>query len=531
MSDTASQGDPHEWVDLQVVDGLFTELLRLRPTWLQLADAAHTTLVERGHRPTEPERIVTAEVRAGSDLLGTVSVAASTADADGSDGAPFAEMVARLIAEAAYREVELESLTNELMDKYEEVTLLLDLSRAFRSDLDVDALSAVALEQAVAALEPERAWVAIAADGEAPLQVTAVHGPGPDLRAVVARGSGAAGLVAARREPLLLHPGEQRSAEIARWAGAGEALLGVAIAPEEDGEVDGAIIVVDGSSRRFTAGENRLLATIAAQLGSAVRDQRRLLTVREAERVQQELDIAASIQLGLLPQKAPSFAGTDLAGLCLPAASVGGDYYDLYVDRQGRLAVVIADVAGHSISSALLMTAARGVLRAEMLAGHAPNEVLAATNETLHDDLAGAGLFITIFCGRLDAGTGVFEYANGGQTLPILARADGTVEELDADGLPAGFLPEADFELGQVPFGPGDRLLLMTDGVVEARGPDDEMFGEARAMNLVASHEGDAQQLVDAIHDAVGAWTGGRPQADDITLVGVVGLHPTASGS
>jgi sigma-B regulation protein RsbU (phosphoserine phosphatase) len=177
-----------------------------------------------------------------------------------------------------------------------------------------------------------------------------------------------------------------------------------------------------------------------------------------------------------------------------------------------------------------MMTLARGVLRREILVGHAPHEVLAATNATLHDDLAGAGLFITIFCARLDPATGILEYANAGQTLPLLRRADGTVQELDAEGMPAGFLPDVEYDAGSTPFGPDDRLLLVTDGVVEARGDDGEFFGEARLHDLVAGHAGGAAALVDDVFSAVGAWMGTQPQTDDVTLVALAGRQVPAAG-
>jgi serine phosphatase RsbU (regulator of sigma subunit) len=526
MSGHPNPRPPAQWLDVELVFGLFEAIADPRPTWLRLVDADARVIVELGPTPIGQDAIESAEVRVGTELLGTISIAVEDGAAvDATGGAMLAEVVARILTDAASHEVELESLTTDLMDKYEEVTLLLDLSRAFRSDVDLDELCAVALEKAVEAVAPDTAWVALAPSDTAPLVVTASYRPGPQVGLEVPRGGGVAGILAARREMLLLHPGDQRPASVAVWADETRALLGVPLTVEEGGEVDGAIVVVAGPSRRFTAGEQRLLSTIASQLGAAVRDQRRLAAVRDAQRVQQELDIAASIQLGLLPRQPPVFPAGDVAGLCVPAASVGGDYYDLYVDQEGRLAVVVADVAGHSISSALMMTAARAVLRRELLAGSDPDAVLEATNTTLHDDLAGAGLFITIFCARFDPRTGILEYANGGQTLPLLARSDGAVQELDAEGLPAGFLPDAQYELGRTTFGAGDRLLLMTDGVVEARGAGGDLFGEERTRDLVAAHRGGSRALVDHVFTEVRAWMGDRPQADDVTLVAVTALE------
>lgn len=515
-------GAREDWIDFDLLVGVFGGITEVRPAWLRLANAEGRPIVETGRPPADPSAIATAEVRAGSEMLGLVSVA-------GAEAGPLAGLIAEVLARAAYREVEIESLTRDLLDKYEEVTLLLDLSRVFTADLDETALCAAALGMARDALGPEAAWVALAPDGGASLAVLATFGPEAPVDALGPLGGGIMDVVAVDRKPLILHPGEPRAAAVSRWSGT-SGVLGVALATEADGGVDGAIVATGDETRRFTAGESRLVGTIASQLGIAVRNHRMLAAARQAERVQQELDIAANIQLGLLPREPPAFPAGELAGRCVPAASIGGDYYDLLVDHEGRLALLIADVAGHSISSALMMTLARGVLRREILAGHAPHEVLAATNATLHDDLAGAGLFITIFCARLDPATGILEYANGGQTLPLLRRADGTVLELDAEGMPAGFLPDAEYDAESVPFGPGDSLLLVTDGVVEARGSDGELFGEARLRELVAGHAGGAAALADDVFAAVGRWMGTQPQTDDVTLVALAGRQPPRTG-
>lgn len=523
--DTGGSGDR---IDLGLVRALFAGLTYQRSAWLRFVDQQGCGLAESGERPAEDHRISSAEVRVGERHVGTIFGATNARAQDVSEGPTFTELVARTLAQILYHEMELDSLTAELLVKYEEITLLLDLSRAFRAELDAPGLCAAAVDKAVEAFDPDAVWVAVAPDGAAPLCVLAVAGSGPVAGREVARGEGCAGQVAASHEPLLLHPGEPlpRGAEMP-----GErapALLAAALSDQHEGGVDGAIVVSAGDHRRFTAGEGKLLSTTATQLGVALRNRRMLESIREAERAQQELNIAASIQHGLLPREQPQFPAGEVAGRCVPAASVGGDYYDFLVDADGRLAFVIADVAGHSVSSALMMALARGVLRREMAVGSNPADVLAATNAVLHDDLEGAGLFITIFCGRLDPRASVLEYANAGQTRPMLRRADGAVEDLDADGLPAGFLRDVEYELGRTAFSLDDTLLLVTDGIVEARDPSGEMFGEQRLRSLVADNEAPAAEFIDEALAVVAAWMGDRAQQDDITLVAIVGRARSA---
>lgn len=242
--------------------------------------------------------------------------------------------------------------------------------------------------------------------------------------------------------------------------------------------------------------------------------------VEQQRELQNEVAMAAGIQRSLLPTEPPAVEGADVAGLCRPAANVGGDYYDLMLDDRGRLAMLVADVAGHSIGSALLMAMARSILRREIGQGAPPSEVLAATNAAMFGDLVNTGLFITMFCAIYDPAGGGLTYANAGHNPAILARGDGTTAELDGDGAAIGILEDVAFEERTASIGAGDCLLLYTDGAVEALGPDDEPFGEARlAETVTAAAAAGARAVVDRVAGALDDFTAGAHQRDDITLV------------
>lgn len=239
----------------------------------------------------------------------------------------------------------------------------------------------------------------------------------------------------------------------------------------------------------------------------------------QQQELENEVAMAAGIQRGLLPTAPPVLAGAELAGRCLPAANIGGDYYDLLLDDAGRVMLVIADVAGHSIGSALLMAMARSVLRREIALGATPAEVLGATNAAMFADLVNAGLFITMFCARYDPADGRLEYANAGHNPPLLRRG-GVSVELDAEGAAVGFFERMDFEQRTETLDPGDALLLYTDGVVEAAGAGAEQFGEQRlAAVLLQATDAAAPGLVAAVVAAVDDHAGSAAQQDDITVV------------
>jgi serine phosphatase RsbU (regulator of sigma subunit)/CHASE3 domain sensor protein len=280
---------------------------------------------------------------------------------------------------------------------------------------------------------------------------------------------------------------------------------------------------------RVAGGEERsaeLLDMAAAfnQMASALESRTGELEQRYDE-VRLEVARAATLQRQLLPERPPPGARIELAGACLPAADVGGDYFDYLVDDRGRVTLLIADVAGHGIASALLMAMVRQVVRREVLAGAAPDEVLRAANAELHDDLVTVELFVTAFCARIDRGAGVLQFANGGHNRPFLRRSDGTVSELDADGMAIGLLADAPFEAGETAFAAGDAVVLFTDGVVEAEDPDGRPLGDRRLQEMVEGMEGTApESAVALVVGAVREHVAGRPVRDDVTVV--VGRHP-----
>jgi sigma-B regulation protein RsbU (phosphoserine phosphatase) len=244
--------------------------------------------------------------------------------------------------------------------------------------------------------------------------------------------------------------------------------------------------------------------------------------VREQQQaIQSEVDLAANVQRGLLPEAPPQVDGVDVDGRCIPAANVGGDYFDYLVDGQGRLVVVIADVAGHSISSALLMAMARSILRREVTTASGPAELLESTNAALFADLVRAELFITAFCACYDPIGGRLTYSNAGHNPPYLRRhADGEVAPLDTDGIALGLLEEGGYEQRELAVAPGDLLLLYTDGVVESADHEQRQFGDERLHELVGDANGRApHELIDSVLDAVRRHADGLAQQDDVTMV------------
>ena len=241
----------------------------------------------------------------------------------------------------------------------------------------------------------------------------------------------------------------------------------------------------------------------------------------ENSRLRRDMELAREIQFSLLPAVPPEIAGIDLAGCCVPAAHIGGDYYDYFRREDGAIDMVIADVSGHSIGAALLMVEARSVICAQVHSFTSPGEVLASLNEILYEDLNQAGLFITLFYLKYAPLTRTLTYANAGHVLPLLSRSSGTpCSELDADGLILGVRRDVPFEVKRLGMQPGDVLLLYTDGIIEAQNGAKELFGIDRLCEtLQENHSKSPQAIIDAVLQRVSAFTGTSALEDDAAMI------------
>ena len=239
---------------------------------------------------------------------------------------------------------------------------------------------------------------------------------------------------------------------------------------------------------------------------------------QQARRDERDLEEARRIQRKLLPATLPQVDGLELATSWQPAAGVGGDCFDAIAFGRARLALSIADVVGKGIPAALLMSNLQAAVRAFATDATPPGDLCQQVNRILCGHIA-EGRFISFFYCVADAELGTLTYANAGHHPPILARADGGVERLDAGGTVLGLFPDSRYDQGHVALNPGDRVVFFTDGITEARSRSDEEFGDDRLVSLAAEHRAcSAPALQARLVGAVDAFTGGR-FLDDATLI------------
>lgn len=244
--------------------------------------------------------------------------------------------------------------------------------------------------------------------------------------------------------------------------------------------------------------------------------------VADKQAAEQELLHAGEIQASFLPKKLPPLPGWQLALELQPARQTGGDFYDVISLPNGRVGLVMADVAGKGTSAALFMALSRTLLRTFAILYHTrPDYAMRAANHRIRVD-SDADLFVTLFLGILDPARGTLLYANGGHNPPYLLRSQPPfrVEALHRTGLPLGILEGEPWERASVDISNGDILLLYTDGITEAQDAHGHFFGVERLLAILRENRSQsASQIRAAVLSGVSAFVGNAPQADDMALM------------
>lgn len=252
-----------------------------------------------------------------------------------------------------------------------------------------------------------------------------------------------------------------------------------------------------------------------------------LLILEVGDRVvmKRDLQIAREIQGWLLPNEPPAIPGIEIAFQTRPANTVAGDYYDVFT-RAGqtpddkRVLVAVADVAGKSIPAALLMATFQASLRTLSVTHSSLPELVASMNQYACTNSQGGLRFTTAFLSELDPSTGTLSYINAGHNAPMLCRKSGSLERLEAGGLPIGIKGDAPYKSGSVVLAPGDWLVIFTDGVVEAMNTQGEEYGETRLLaNVATATSNSPSQMMAHIMAELDRFVGNTPQHDDVTCL------------
>jgi len=269
----------------------------------------------------------------------------------------------------------------------------------------------------------------------------------------------------------------------------------------------------------FKDDDLRLLTLLANTAAVKIQQARQVAALIGAEKMRQELKIAAAIQRDFLPQSLPPCEGYGMAARAVPCLQVGGDYYDLVSLDAKRIGLAVADVSGKGVGAALLMASLRAWLRAELLHGTDLCALAAKLNDFTHES-SDIHSFITFFFAELDKETGVLRFVNAGHNPALIVGRDGLVRELQATGLCLGMLAGRPYEIGTAALDPGEVLVLYTDGITESRNAGEKEFGVEGLAGVVRDErEKDAPAILEAVFCGLAEFTACADPFDDRTLV------------
>ncbi|WP_420632033.1 PP2C family protein-serine/threonine phosphatase [Candidatus Leptofilum sp.] len=270
-------------------------------------------------------------------------------------------------------------------------------------------------------------------------------------------------------------------------------------------------------SRRTPSQLLPTLQELASQIGSALYRAQTHQETLQRQKMAQELAFAGRIQQSFLPNQIPQHPNWDFAATLIPARQTSGDFYDFVPLEDGRLGLIVADVADKGTGAALYMALSRTLIRTyAMQFPDAPGKALQLANERILTDTE-SDQFVTVFYGVLDLGNGRFTYANAGHNPTF--HINGSVQSLAKTGIPLGMFEGMDWQQETIQIGVGDSLILYSDGVPEAQNEQQDEFGEDRMLAIAQQSFATATELQNEIAEAVRRFVDGAPQFDDITLM------------
>jgi serine phosphatase RsbU (regulator of sigma subunit) len=272
------------------------------------------------------------------------------------------------------------------------------------------------------------------------------------------------------------------------------------------------------SAADLSGGNRELLQTLAIEASTILENARLLEEERQKQKMEEELNLARTIQQSLLPSHLPCTGWFHACGSSVASHQVGGDYFDVVEVDESCWATVVADVSGKGVSSALLASLLQGAFLTTSQRPDVMSKRVERINRFLNERTQGSK-YATVFYCLLDR-SGRLHYINGGHCAPILISQTGRCEYLEATAMPIGMLPEAEFKVEERQLSPGDRIVIYTDGVTEAQNAHGEFFGRKQLREIVVAHAGDhCAALHDALLRTVKNFISDAPQADDVTLV------------
>ena len=445
------------------------------------------------------------------------------------DGAVRSALAA-IVGSVLASEHEAAQVAAELSDRYEEIDLMYSISEILGHTTRLEDAAQRILVEVSTVVRAGRATLLALDEERRVLRLIASRGMDPgdvepieldDQLSVAARAFNEGKIIS--YDPTDLAAANPGSPTGRRYKG--KAFLSVPVMYGAAGGESRPIGVINLTDRvgedAFTAGDRKLVVSIANQIGAAIENARLVARDVSQERMRSELELAHDLQLKLLPSPLVLAAKVDVAARCRQADSVGGDFYNLLNLHGDRIGVMIGDVTSHGFASALIMALAMAASGIHAAAAASPSDALERLELSLIPELGRTEMFLQLFYGVIDPREHRLTYANAGHPHAfVVDGATGVATRLDATRPPLGVVPKAGQDHVR-PWRPKDILCLFTDGIVDAAGESDPArFGEERVLTHVrALRERHVRDILEAIYADVAAFTGGGRPSDDRTLV------------
>jgi phosphoserine phosphatase RsbU/P len=401
----------------------------------------------------------------------------------------------------------------------EELSILNDIARAISASLNAEEIMQTLIRKSLRAVNAEQGVITLVEDEQKSMKTL--------IRTMVSSAGAPAfhmhqaliGWMHLNKKPLSVDdPASDPRFRGVQWDANIKTLLCVPLIVKS--ELRGVLTVYnkkDGQS--FNTDDQRLLAIIAAQSAQVVENARLIEEEKLFIKMQQEVGLAAKIQMDLLPRSKPGLDGYDVFARTIAAQSIGGDYFDFISMNDGRTAVCLGDVSGKGLPASLLMANLQATLRGQTLVSQQPSECLLRSNKLLFESTS-PEKFATLFYGVIDILHHRINYSNAGHDWPFLIGSDNSIRRLKTGGLMLGLIPSVTYEDEEVSIQTGDILVIQSDGVSEAMNGNQEQFGEERLQKLILDNKHkSAEEIIDTIVTEVRKHAGAHPQSDDITMM------------
>lgn len=443
-----------------------------------------------------------------------------------SGGLPLGNLfrfLAPVVSQILQTAMEVEHAATELAERYEEINLLYTISEILGRTVRLEEAASTILREISETVGARRASILVHDRVTDTLQVVAALGVRPeDTQPIAVDDRCSVSARVFRTQHAMIVDGDDMpcDAEVPYRRGA---MMSVPImwTSPEGGEPLG---VVNLSERRlghpFTAGDQKLVAAIATQIGTAIQNARLVRASLAQQRLVQEMQLAHDLQMRLLPTGAVVAPQAEVAARVIPAESVGGDFYNLFRLGPDATGAMIGDVSSHGYRAALIMALAMSASAIHAQASSDPGETLAALQASLRDELRTTEMFITLFYGVVDRAAGQLRYANTGHPHAFVVGGEGDIQRLPALDPPLGMVDRPPRAAAR-PWARGrDLLVLFTDGISDARNRSDVRLGEQAVLDAVReSRDRPVSEIIERVFATLTAHTGEVPPRDDLTLV------------